>query len=947
MRDALNIDLTPPRRLAALMGTEEWNAAGRVFADAASLLRLSGTPFFPDYTDHGIAHIQSILSSIEQLISDAVWEAEALSGRDALVICLAVVLHDIGMHIQEPGFLELVAPECPFGPLPWTSRDEANSPWHTLWDEYKKEARHFSSTQLERLLGAQHQGVPSLAYGSHEEEPAEWTRADRLLVGEFLRRHHARIAHEVAVCGFPGGRHLFPRLQDDPETADIVGVIARSHGVPIRDAFQYLETAYDRNLLPAGVHAHYLMALIRIADFLQLDATRAPSLLLKLKEPVSRTTLEEWRKTGAVARVSPKHRDEAAFYVEVKPDHGLHTHFALRDILNTFQAELDTTGAALREAYGGQERLLRIAQLRVVSNLDNPRMTAQLPYVPVPARLHSSHDLFRLIVSDLYGNEPAVAGRELLQNAVDAVRQRDSRESPGTRSQDITPISVRVSELNAEMVELEVSDLGIGMSVDVVTNYFLSAGASSAVSHERDTAKRAAVRAGRFGIGAFAAFVLSSEMEVVTRSIDSEHGLSFTVSLADDLVEISRCDAPVGTRVTVRFARDVLSASGAGWDSIAEFAYEISRYYVLDAPSLTLNVLTQSTHTEDIRAEGFVPTSETGENDRWRRFTWRGLEAIQWSWDHQMVRAHRAGAAVSNFAHNGFEIRPPRTHPGQGEFGYRWKWGPVTAIAREPYVAVTDREHQLGLTLTRYTLADRYLPFESRLARSIGEDVVARGLARGAGKHPAGRGEALSPVVIGDGWFPLTPRLLAAYVKAGELVWILTTSSDELTKSFFASGDFVPDEHRLIRVVAGGLREIGHDRVMMTWTSAWHEVGRAELQPHFRQSGFSGEAKVEDVRVSWGEEWVADIWRDWLACKLGELVKQGTSFLVRAFERRADGDWCDEVREPISEVWEEIVGGRMPQAGAQRSVLGRQLAANWPDLKKYLERWEPSQDMPE
>ena len=74
-----------------------------------------------------------------------------------------------------------------------------------------------------------------MAYGNLLE-------TDRRIIGEFIRQHHARMAHQFACFGIPGPTIIrFPDLSD--EFRDIVGVIARSHGVPLRGCIEYLRNA--------------------------------------------------------------------------------------------------------------------------------------------------------------------------------------------------------------------------------------------------------------------------------------------------------------------------------------------------------------------------------------------------------------------------------------------------------------------------------------------------------------------------------------------------------------------------------------------------------------------------------------------------------------------------------------------------------------------------------
>jgi hypothetical protein len=60
---------------------------------------------------------------------------------------------------------------------------------------------------------------------------------DRVLIGEFIRRHHARLAHEIALVGVPGPTGNAIQLNAlPPDLADLAGLIARSHGLGCESA---------------------------------------------------------------------------------------------------------------------------------------------------------------------------------------------------------------------------------------------------------------------------------------------------------------------------------------------------------------------------------------------------------------------------------------------------------------------------------------------------------------------------------------------------------------------------------------------------------------------------------------------------------------------------------------------------------------------------------------
>jgi len=59
----------------------------------ADVLQVSKLPFFPDYTDHGVPHLNHVLEMTDRLIS--VEAREIFSVEDASVLTSSVLLHDL------------------------------------------------------------------------------------------------------------------------------------------------------------------------------------------------------------------------------------------------------------------------------------------------------------------------------------------------------------------------------------------------------------------------------------------------------------------------------------------------------------------------------------------------------------------------------------------------------------------------------------------------------------------------------------------------------------------------------------------------------------------------------------------------------------------------------------------------------------------------------------
>ena len=114
----------------------------------------------------------------------------------------------------------------------------------------------------------------------------------------------------------------------------------------------------------------------------------------------------------------------------------------LRDLLTGLQAELDHSTAVLDEIYGTQTQLgmdrLGLAIRRVDSNLQKPAFRNSLPYVSESTGFTADPNLLTLLVQPLYGSQPSVGVREVIQNAVDAVRELEVwRASHGSSARRI------------------------------------------------------------------------------------------------------------------------------------------------------------------------------------------------------------------------------------------------------------------------------------------------------------------------------------------------------------------------------------------------------------------------------------------------------------------------------------------------------------------------------
>ncbi len=164
----------------------------------------------------------------------------------------------------------------------------------------------------------------------------------------------------------------------------------------------------------------------------------------------------------------------------------------------------------------------------------------------------------------LYGEEPTVALRELIQNAADAIRAR--RIHVGNALHGKIKISLRSTSDGAEW--LDVVDDGLGMSKYVLTDVLLDFGRSlwkdpSLREQWRGLASKGFIPVGKFGIGFFSVFMLGDEVKVTTWRYGSDIKDQITLHLRNRVVErpiLLKADEVEmlkenGTRVSVRLRR--------------------------------------------------------------------------------------------------------------------------------------------------------------------------------------------------------------------------------------------------------------------------------------------------------------------------------------------------------------------------------------------------------
>lgn len=721
------MDLAIPSKFSSLLHciTDELSSAvGAAFSKVMPILTRNESPFFPDYTDHGIQHIESVLQTCETLISDESWSI--FTREDTATLLLAVISHDIGMLIEKEGFEFLITAGNEISP----ALEQNDTPWTKLWREFQLATRRFNGATLMQLLGSP-EPVPLEEFNS-----GNYTERGIKIVGEFLRRHHHRLAHEIVIFGMPSSSGRIPLFDDSPShLVQVAGLVARSHGVNIRECLDSLiqkdKTAHREY---RHIHPAFLMSLIRLADYLDLDHGRAPSSVLSAKSLKSPISKREWWAHKAVVNCHSYTDDPECLHVVIEtntlPD--IETYTTVEDKVIGIQQELDSCWAVLGEVYGRYPPLNRLTLKirRIRSDLRQSIIIDKLPFVPTKASLDSSKsDLLKLLIAPLYGDIPSIGVRELLQNSIDAVRELEytisnSTDIASAKLDDLPGnILINFEQDKDDRWWIVVNDQGIGMTWETVKKYYLTAGASFRQSNvwkkqfENDESNTSQVlRSGRFGVGILAAFLLGDRVQVSTRYVDSpcERGIIFEFGLDDTTIELRWKTRNVGTTVKVRLDEKAIKALQD--DNLYYYNRNNWDWYCLTKPKVIRIDQKGATRKQKFN----LPDVNGKLSADQHAIVVPGYKAIHWTYNKKHPRLVCNGIHVTDIG--GISVRD--------KFGEKARDSKYLNLG-DPNISVFDPDGLLPLNLARDSIASTPEILSSALVNDICKNFIAYCLHRG------------------------------------------------------------------------------------------------------------------------------------------------------------------------------------------------------------------------
>lgn len=710
-----------PRRFKEKLSEESF-----VYTLAANVNDILDLPmkYFQEYTLHDESHINDILRKADALIPDGT--LARLNETSIEILVSSIMVHDLGMFIQKDGVESLL-----FGAYKNKKIDNLDFlTWEEEWKRFYKKIRRYNHQQLVEVLGENPVTI-KLPDDSVDDTGENWR-----VYGEFLRKFHSRLAHDIVLYGFFGNvnNDIFANCTSAniDFVRDMIGLVARSHGMKLRDTENYLKghrlLRRENEHSPMGIPIYYLMSVLRLADYLHAGTKRATMAREQAQTISSPVSKNEFLWNGVVysecvfhigsenRRVDEGNFGENKGDVEIIADPQSGTVFlALEKWIHSIQQELDICWAILSEKYGVKYEL---SIHRIVTNIfdDNSLLKYNKKFVTKRAAISANPEIAKLLVAPLYGDNPTFGVRELIQNAVDACNERNEWERRHKLKKTKGKIKI---EVDTEQKIFKISDNGIGMNAEVLINYFLIAGSSfrdSNVWHEHnkdDKNRTVTVRSGRFGIGALATFLLGDTSNVITRHIADQDNLGYSFSYdikTSKALEIIRVEnVNVGTEIMIPLKQQAVDFFNEEYSS---YKTEWYNWYHFSEPEILITLNGSEVFNKQPLKPRFLVPNNQKHTSGWFYCTSKEYTSIHWGYHvtREDMRVFLCnGITVHDFG-NEYRNRNDDKEPFIAESN-------LGINIRLPEISVIDKEGNLGLNIARSDVT--YFKLEDKFGEEL------------------------------------------------------------------------------------------------------------------------------------------------------------------------------------------------------------------------------------
>ncbi len=359
------------------------------------------------------------------------------------------------------------------------------------------------------------------------------------IIRQWVREmHHERSA--ILVLDF------FKNVLNDEAYGLAVSRIVRGHGLDIGTIIKDNKNFPSEYTVGPGkiINIQALVAYLRLADILDCTKSRTPLALYDFINPEDPISKAEWNKHLSVLAVSPN-RNKDKIIIAIDTDDPK-IFINVKKFIEYLQDELNLCQTLL----GYYSKEYSLSYKTIETNINSRGFEGVELYFKVNREVV----LELLMGNNLYSNLSTCI-RELLQNSVDACRQRAKTEV-GYKPKIILRIY-----LNGDDLYLECKDNGIGMTTEIIEKFLLNVGnsyyESASYLNLYSTGKRIDPIS-KFGIGFLSCFILGDEILIETKN-ENEDAFSLEFQGVTNYIvkRYIKNKIKIGTTVKIKVSRSL------------------------------------------------------------------------------------------------------------------------------------------------------------------------------------------------------------------------------------------------------------------------------------------------------------------------------------------------------------------------------------------------------
>ena len=507
-------------------------AANAITLVESAIQRIKAFPYYhPQYTLHDQTHLFRVCELMAIVAGDSI---KSLNPVEVFLLIGAAFYHDQGM-VPDADEWEAIKESSDFKVS--LSRWEIDNPNLAEIRRQMVDAR-FSEEQRKQIR-------------LKENELLEAHRT------EYLRKSHGERSEAIVNRMYSDSELM---TASGHNLAQLLGRICVSHVWPASQITDQAGFRVDEAVGVYTVNVRYLALMLRLADILDFDQDRTPSSLLRTIHFSSLISVAEWAKHRSVTgwEINP---NRVRFTLQCEHPSYQRAAYEFMDWIDLELAE------AIRIAGEFPRGVPNYYSIKLPARVDRSRIEPRnnsYRYAELEFSL-SREEIVKLLMTDKLYQNNSLFIRELLQNALDALRYREALHGQGKPDWDegIVHLEHYIDDDGFQVVKCV--DNGIGMDEHIITNFLTNVGRSYYRSPEFEQQRIGFRESGvdfdpcaKFGIGFMSCFMFGDRIKIYTRR-DYGPGRDYGDPLIVEVnglggilvIKNGETDQPVGTTIEV------------------------------------------------------------------------------------------------------------------------------------------------------------------------------------------------------------------------------------------------------------------------------------------------------------------------------------------------------------------------------------------------------------